>query len=128
MPEPKKLTFVTPGRVKTFIKSWRPRGCRSEIAYRNSLYKHLEKHFKKPPVKEYGTGRSRVDIAFDNRIAIEMKYKLTTTGKRQRLVGQLVDELKGKFGTVFVVVCGEVDKQILAELKKKYRWAIFIKK
>jgi hypothetical protein len=128
MPEPKKLTLVTPGRVKSLIKSWRPRGCRSEIAYRNSLYRHFEKHFKKPPTKEYGRGRSRVDIAFGRKIAIELKYNLTTTGKRQRLVGQLVDELRGKFGTVFVVVCGDVDKQIFADLNRKYRWATFIKK
>src|SRR2546427_4669991 len=83
--------FTTLGAVLDEIESWRPHDCFRELDYRDSLHQKLQKVFRKPPVKEYGHGQSRADIAFGTSIAIELKLNLNTTVKLDRLVGQLMN-------------------------------------
>ena len=110
--------FMTTGAVIREIESWRPRKCETEIQYRNSLYDKLEDAFNTPPIKEYGHGRARADIAFKTSIAIELKLDLNTTGKLQRLKGQLDDYAKA-FSNTIVVLVGDTDRSLLHDLKKK---------
>lgn len=112
--------FLTQAAVAQEIESWRPRGCRTEIQYRNSLFNKLEDAFRIAPTKEYGHGRVRADIAFERRLAIELKLDLNTTGKQQRLKGQLDDYAKA-FNSTIVVLVGDTQRNLLEDLKKKAR-------
>jgi len=112
--------FLTVDGVLSEIASWRPRNCVRELDYRNSLYKKLEDAFRTPPTKEYGHARARADIAFDKKIAIELKLDLNTPPKLQRLVGQL-DDYSDAFGSTIVVLVGSTDRGLYEDVKKKAR-------
>ena len=110
--------------VRKVIKSWRPRGCKTEPQYKKSLASKLESELKKRKVeREYGTGLRRVDIVVDGKVPIEMKRDLTSQGVLQRTIGQLDLYLKD-WDKVFLVICGEVRPELLKSLKeytsKKY--------
>ena len=122
-----KYRFLTVGNIQKEIRSWRPKKCRTEIAYRNSLYKRLEEAFSKVPVKEYGAGRVRADLAYGKKIAIELKLNFNTTGKYHRLLGQLED-YRTEFGKVIVVLLGNTDLGLYRDLKKKAPDVFIIKK
>jgi hypothetical protein len=109
------------------INAWRPRGCKTEIQYRNSLYKKLEATFQQPPVKEYGAGRVRADIAYDNFICIELKFNFRTTGTYHRLIGQLHDYKKA-FDNVIIILVGETDPHLFKDLKKAAKGMVVVKK
>jgi hypothetical protein len=112
--------FLTVGAVIQEIESWRPRCCNTEIEYRNSLFEKLEDAFRIAPTKEYGHGRIRADIAFERKLAIELKLDLNTMGKLQRLKGQLDDYAKAFDGTIVVLV-GDTERNLVEDLKKKAR-------
>ena len=112
--------FLTVGSVTKEIGSWRPRNCVTELQYRNNLYVKLEDAFRTPPTKEYGHGRARADIAFEKRIAIELKLDLNSTSKYQRLIGQLDDYSKA-FGATIVVLVGDTERGLFEAVKKKAR-------
>jgi hypothetical protein len=119
--------FLTAGGVIDEIRSWKPRGCSTELQYRNSLHKKLEDSFPRtPPVKEYGYGRVRADIAFERKIGIELKLDLNSTTKLQRLKGQLDDYAK-TFGTSVVVLVGKTDRSLLKDLNAKaYKYGVHV--
>lgn len=110
--------FLTVGATIEEIGLWRPRGCCSEIDYRNSLFDKLEDAFRIAPTKEYGHGRVRADIAFDRKLAIELKLDLNKTGKLQRLKGQLDDYAKA-FDNTIVILVGDTERNLVEDLKKK---------
>ena len=112
-----KYTFLTVKNVMKEIKYWRPRNCKTEIQYRNSLFNKIEEAFKIVPVKEYGAGRVRADLAYGKKIAIELKYNFDSTGKYHRLIGQL-DDYSREFKNVIVVLVGKTDLGLYKDLKR----------
>lgn len=119
--------FLTQAAVAGEIESWRPRNCESELQYRNSLYAKLEDAFRQAPAKEWGHGRARADIAFGNKIAIELKLDFNTTGKLQRLKGQM-DDYRKSFSSTIIVLVGQTDRGLYEDLKKSARDMVVIQK
>lgn len=104
--------------VGKVIKSWKPRGCKTEKDYEKRLIQKLEKELPKRNIqKQIGSGRQRVDIVVDDKLAIEIKKDLDSTGAYHRLIGQLDQYLK-KWSEVFVVLCGETDRDMHKSLQK----------
>jgi hypothetical protein len=115
--------FLMPASVRNvigFVQSWRPRNCESEKEFERSLKKHLEKNLPKSDViSQFAQGRMKGDIVVDDRILIELKADLNSTAKMQRLLGQ-IDDYESKWkGEVIVVICGDVDRDLLKTLRKK---------
>ncbi len=112
------------GHIENLIKEWKPRGCKTEKDYEESLYNYLEKQLEgKEITKQYGVGRVKVDLAVNKKVFIELKNDLKNTGQLQRLIGQL--ELYAKdLNNIIIVICGDVDKNLLKQLidqkKKSY--------
>ncbi|TET40604.1 MAG: hypothetical protein E3J65_00690 [Dehalococcoidia bacterium] len=107
--------------VWTVIKSWKPRGCKTEKAYEKSLQRELEKKLKNRTIQsQYGAARQRVDICVDGKVPIELKHNLRSTADYQKTKGQLDDYLK-KWDGVFLVLCGETDPDILKSLQEYAR-------
>jgi len=109
--------------VVGLLEKWRPRNCKTEKDYENSLYLFLHKELEDRQItKQPGQGRYHADIAIDDKILIEIKYDLNTTAKYTRLVGQVV-EYKDWKGQVIILLTGETDpnfkKQLLARLEKE---------
>jgi len=98
------------------INSWRPRGCTKETEYRDSLYTKLQDAFRIPPTKEFGHGMYDADIAFERKLAIELKKDLNSPTKLQRLKGQIEDMSK-TFTNSIVVLVGETRKDLLKDLR-----------
>jgi hypothetical protein len=109
------------GHVEGLIKEWKPSSCESEKDYEKSLYTHLEKGGLEGKItKQYGVGRSKVDIAVGKDVFVELKKDLKNTGQLQRLIGQL--EIYSKdLNNVIIVLCGEVDKNLLKQLIDKVK-------
>lgn len=109
--------------VEKLIKEWKPRGCETEKDYENSLYSYFEKVLEgKEITKQHGVGRSKVDIAVGKKVFVELKKDLKTTGQLQRLIGQ-IEIYEKPLENVIVILCGEVDKNLLKQLidkTKKY--------
>jgi hypothetical protein len=103
--------------VESLVRKWKPRDCETEKDYENSLYNYLEKVMKgKEITKQYGVGRSKVDLAVGKKVFIELKKDLKNTGQLQRLFGQL--ELYSKdLGNIMIILCGEIDKNLLKQLR-----------
>jgi hypothetical protein len=98
------------------INSWRPRGCTKETDYRDSLYDKLQDAFRIPPTKEFGHGVYSADIAFERKLAIELKKDLREPTKLQRLKGQIEDMSK-TFTNSIVVLVGETRSDLLKDLR-----------
>ncbi len=106
--------------VTALIESWRPRSCKTEKAFERSLFKHLEKKLKKSAiVQQYAAGRVKGDIVVDGKILVEIKDRINSKGKLQRLLGQL-DTYASKWeGKVIVVICGKSQRNLLKMLREK---------
>lgn len=103
--------------VATLIEKWKLRNCKTEKQYETSLYNYLHENLTELQItKQYARGRIRADIAVEEKVIIELKNNLDATGKYQRLVGQLVT-YKDWGGSVFIVLCGTTDRNLLKELK-----------
>ncbi len=105
------------------IENWKPRNCKTEKDYENSLYKFLHEELDDFQItKQYAKGRIRADLVIGDRVIVELKYNLNTTGKYQRLIGQLA-EYKDWDGRTILLLTGETDinlrKQIDIYLKKE---------
>ena len=116
-----KFKWWTPlGTTVQLIKSWKPKGCKTHGQYLKSLNEYLSQHLGDVNViKEHGHGRSRGDIGLDGKVMVEIKVKFDSTSKFQRAVGQIEDYLEKEY-MVAVVFCGRRDKNLVAQLKKKY--------
>lgn len=115
-----KFRFWTSvGTVVDLIDSWEPTGCQTEKDYENSLYEHLRAALRGIVITpQYAFGRARVDLAIENKVAIEIKKNLNDTSEFQRLLGQILqfEDWKGYFITVLV---GSMDPNLLDELRKR---------
>ena len=79
--------------VSKYIDEWSAKGCSSEKDCEDSLYLFLHDRLPKLQiVKQYGRGRSHVDLLIQDKVMVELKYDLTSTGEYQRLIGQLAEE------------------------------------
>jgi hypothetical protein len=81
------------------------------------LKKLTESFPRAPPSPEFGHGRVRADIAFDTKIAIELKHDLDTPPKLQRLKGQL-DDYAASFKDTIVVLTGTPQRDLVKLLKQ----------
>ena len=107
--------------VRGAIKSWKPRGCKTEKDYERSLEAKLRKELKKRNIQtQYGSVRQKVDIVVDSKVAIEIKKDLNSTGDLQRTIGQL-DQYLHAWEGVFLVLCGETAPDLLKSLQQYAR-------
>ena len=111
---------VSVREVIRLIDDWHPRSCETEKDFERSLHKHLEKNLPDVNVvKQYAAGRVKGDIVVDEKILIEIKDSLKSTGQLQRLLGQL-DIYNAQWkGKVIVLICGESERDLMKVLKKK---------
>ena len=115
---PKSFTLEPFGRVCEVIESWRPRGCKTEKDYENSLVKKLRKELvNQTTQQQYGSARQKVDIMVHDKVPIEIKKDLNSTAKLQRAKGQLDGYLK-VWERVILVVCGDTPADLFNDLKK----------
>lgn len=111
---------VSVREVINLIDEWHPRSCKTEKDFERSLHKHLEKNLPDANVvKQYAAGRVKGDIVVDEKILIEIKDSLKSTGQLQRLLGQL-DIYNAQWkGKVIVLICGESERDLMKVLTKK---------
>ena len=94
-----------------------PGTLKTEAQYEKSLYDFLHDNLESIQVtKQYARGRIRADIVVNDDVIVEMKNNLDTTGKMQRLVGQL-ETYKKWDGSIIVLVCGTIESNLRKELK-----------
>ena len=106
--------------VLRLIDSWHPRKCETEKDFERSLHKHLEKHLQNSNViKQYAAGRAKGDIVVEDKILIEIKDSLQSTGQLQRLLGQLDIYNTQWKGQVIVVICGDSQRDLVKHLNEK---------
>lgn len=104
--------------VVSLVNKWEPTECKSEKDYEKSLYNYLHDSLKEIQVtKQYAKGRIRADIVVGDKIIIELKNNLDSTGKYQRLIGQLM-EYEEWNGSVIVLLAGKTDENLLKEFRK----------
>src|SRR6266850_8064666 len=107
------------GFVSNLVEKWDSSGCSSEKQCEESLYSFL--HAQLPDmqiVQQYGRGRTHVDLMVGEKVMIELKYALSSTGEYQRLVGQLVDYKD--WGKQFILVlAGETEPNLFKQLDKE---------
>lgn len=108
-----------PDMVASLIDRWEPVGCRTEKDYENSLYDHLHDSLIEVQVtQQYALGRLRADVAVGDRVFVEIKNDLNSTGEYHRLIGQLTDYADTD-RTVLLVLCGKTDKNLLKEVRRQ---------
>tara|TARA_B100000886_G_scaffold66812_1_gene41956 strand:- start:784 stop:1281 length:498 start_codon:yes stop_codon:yes gene_type:complete len=112
------------------LKNWKPRGCKSEKQYETKLMSKFKKEFDDLKSEEHkgsrlvlkgqGDGRNIYDIVIDDKYFIELKYNLDSTGKMDRLIGQLDRYLK-KINSedFFLILCGKTEDNLLDRIKEK---------
>ncbi len=106
--------------VLKLIDSWHPRKCETEKDFERSLHKHLEKNLQNSNViKQYAAGRVKGDIVVEDKILIEIKDCLQSTGQLQRLLGQLDIYNTQWKGQVIVVICGGSQRDLVKHLSEK---------
>jgi len=104
--------------VEDLIRSWSPRRCSTHDDYKNSLYNYLRDNLTRPRVeKEYGIGRTSIDIAVGDKVAIEIKLNFNKTTEFHRLKGQLDDYLK-EFDKAIIVFCGDCDEALVDKFEE----------
>ena len=111
----------SPTTVIDLIDRWKPRGCKTEKDYELSLYEFLHKELGETQItKQYAHGRVRADLVVAAKVIIELKTNLDSTGKFQRLIGQMsaYEEWDGK---VVILLTGKTDENLLKELKSQMK-------
>ena len=115
-----KLKFSlwdSPGTVVELLEKWRPRNCKNEKDFELSLQNFLDGQLEGVPiVRQYAIGRAKADLMIGKRVVVEMKHKFDSTGKYQRLVGQLTEYEKWD-GHIVVILTGESDRELVKDLK-----------
>lgn len=106
--------------VLKLIDAWHPRRCETEKDFERSLHKHLERNLENSNViKQYAAGRVKGDIVVEDKILIEIKDSLQSTGQLQRLLGQLDIYNTQWKGQVIVVICGDSQRDLVKHLSGK---------
>ncbi len=104
------------GAVTSLLGRWRPRGCKTEKDFENSLYKFLHESLGKIQItKQYAKGRIRADLVVGDDVIVELKHNLDSTAKFQRLIGQL-SEYKEWKGQIVVLLTGSTDPNLRKQL------------
>jgi len=112
-----KFRWDSAGFVTSLMDKWRPRGCKTEKDFENSLYKFLHEHLDTIQItKQYARGRIRADLVVGDDVIVELKHNLNTTAKYQRLTGQLIEYKEWK-GQIVILLTGEVDPNLRKQLK-----------
>jgi hypothetical protein len=108
------------GAVTDLIKKWKPENCKSEKDFEKSLYEflHVELGDGIQITKQFARGRMKADIVVDDKVIIELKFKLDTTAKYQRLIGQL-ETYRGWEGSIIVLLTEKTEPNLRKELIKK---------
>jgi len=111
--------FLNSGRfVSELIQEWNPKPYRLELEYERDLQAFLKTHVPFAKItRQYGSARIKCDLAVANDVMIELKVKLASTNKLQRLLGQIElfqREWSGK--PLMVVLLGETQEDLLHEL------------
>ncbi len=106
------------GKIKELVETWEPKQCKTEKEFERSLASFLESQLKgKEVVKQYAVGRIRGDIVIDGKILVEIKTNLDSTGKLQRLLGQIELYKEDWKKSVLLVLCGAHDTNLIKKLK-----------
>jgi hypothetical protein len=112
-----KFRWDSAGFVTSLMDKWRPRGCKTEKDFENSLYKFLHEHLDTIQItKQYARCRIRADLVVGDDVIVELKHNLNTTAKYQRLTGQLIEYKEWK-GQIVILLTGEVDPNLRKQLK-----------
>lgn len=116
-----KLTFSVWDEVQAvvgLIEKWEPKKCKTEKDYEKSLIAHLRAQLPGITVTpQYAKGRIRADLVIGEKVIVEIKKDLQTTGNYQRLVGQLSDYTDWE-GRIVVLLVGTGDPDIKSSLDK----------
>ena len=103
--------------VTELLEKWAPVNCKREKDFEVSLFSFLHERLPNFQItKQFGIGRTKADLVLEKRLAVEMKHNLDTTGKYQRLVGQLMDYNDWN-GCVIVVLTGRNDQELVKRLR-----------
>lgn len=117
------------GLTKGLIKEWRPRKCKTEREYEDKLEKYLRARFSGVEVeRQFGVGRSRVDICVGRKVFIELKKDLARTDQAQRLIGQIALYEQSNIEKLIIVLAGSVNQELLRsvqEVAKSYESGMF---
>lgn len=100
------------------IERWEPGVCKIEKNYEKSLYNFLHNELEEIQVtKQYARGRIKADLVIGDKVIIEIKNNLNTTGKYQRLIGQIAEYREWE-GSILIILVGETDQNLNKQLKK----------
>lgn len=116
-------------QVYELVVSWVPeRAYRTEPRFRNDLQAYLEERLNRSNGGMFGgdqphflrreRGRSRADLAVDDRVGIELKREVTNRGLR-RLRDQIHDYL-GEYEYAIICACGLQETGKWNELRQEY--------
>lgn len=107
------------GEITRLVREWRPRKCKTEKDFENSLVRHLRSNLPgKDVVPQYASGRVKGDIVIEKKYLIEIKLNLGSTSKLQRLIGQLEGYEQEWKNPIILVLCGDHDTNLLKQLKE----------
>src|SRR5262245_29580203 len=101
--------------VCALVERWKPINCAVEKDYEDSLYEFLHQQLPSVQVaRQWAFGRTRIDMRVGDKVMIELKTNLDTTGEYQRLLGQIL-ELKKREEPIVVILTGSTDPYFLKE-------------
>lgn len=110
------------------LNNWKPKNCKTEAQYKNSLKKYLDKELFSDKIyvsTEHGLAISRVDLVVGQAnpyrdIAIEIKFNLKDSSQFDRLKGQIHTYVTAKFKHIFIVLTGKTEPKFETELNKYF--------
>jgi hypothetical protein len=109
--------------VRDLITEWKPEHYRFELEYEKDLHAFLKTRIPFAKItRQYGSVRIKCDLAVGNDVMIELKVKLKSTNKLQRLLGQIeLFQKEWSCRPLVVVLLGEADEDLLHELHGSIR-------
>ena len=106
-------------QVERLIRDWNPEGCRTKGDCERSLLKFLKEHLKEKEIaKKVTIGEMKVDLAIGETVFIQIRKDLQNQGQLKRLISQ-IDGYSKKLKNLILILCGEVDKNLLQQVRKK---------
>lgn len=104
--------------ISNAIRNWSPDILANEKAYESALFHHLQAMFGELSFsRQFAIGNAIADIAVERELLIEIKNKLDSKSKYDRLVGQLV-EYEACDKPLIVVICGVSHNQYVEGIRK----------
>lgn len=104
--------------ISNAIRIWRPGILANEKAYESALFDHLQIQLDELSFsRQFAIGNAIADIAVERELLIEIKNKLDSKSKYDRLVGQLI-EYEGCDKPLIVVICGDSHNQYIEGIRK----------